>query len=131
VPAVTACWIITILQTVLREMPTVPEYVAGRAYLRGFPMLTTSSLFRQEGKGGERSWEICLVSRRLKKNSILSFSHFDCQCLLLPPPSFPIFALLSLFLHDRLLRLSFFAAPVACKQLVAAVKMELLITGGY
>lgn len=101
-PAVTACWIITILQTVLREMPTVPEYVAVRAYLRGFPMLTTSSLFRQEGKGGERSWEICLVSRRLKKNSILSFSHFDCQCLLLPPPSFPIFALLSLFLHDRL-----------------------------
>lgn len=90
-PAVTACWIITILQTVFREMPSVPEYVAVRAYLRGFPMLTTSSLFRQEGKGGEISQEICLVSRHLKKNCISSFSHFDCQCWLPPPLSLPQF----------------------------------------
>lgn len=66
-------------------------------------MLTTSSLLRQEGKGGEGSRAICLVSRHLKKNCISSFLHFDCQCLFLPSPSLPVYALLSLFLYDRLL----------------------------
>lgn len=84
-------------------MPSVSEYVAVRAYLRGFPMLTTSSLFRQEGKGGEGSQEICLVSRHLKKNCISSFLHFDCQRLFLPPPSLPVHVLLLLFLYVRLL----------------------------
>lgn len=44
------CWqIITILQTVFREMASVSECMAVMAYSQGFPLLTTFSMCRLGG----------------------------------------------------------------------------------
>lgn len=52
-PAVIAWQIITILQTVFREMTSVSECTAVMAYSQGFPLLATFSVHRLRGSSGD------------------------------------------------------------------------------
>lgn len=56
-PAVIAWQIITILQTVFREMTSVSECRAVMAYSQGFPLLTTFSVCRLDGSSGDQGEE--------------------------------------------------------------------------